>query len=235
MNTALHNEHDEIPQWHITGDWFDVCSCNVPCPCSLAQPPTNNACDAIFAYRIREGHFGKVEIAGLNVVIIGGFTGSIWHGDKLDACVFFDATATDEQRYALQQIFTGQAGGWQAKYVPPILGALRGVEFADITIEIDKSLEHWSVVIPNIVSAKGEALTGPTADPNKRVQTFNATGSEVGPDSGPITWGKCVEGRWHAFGFSQDIPAGQNSKHIPFTWKGPDAEIPFPWSGPRAL
>ena len=22
-----------IPNWKITGDWFDVCKCNVPCPC----------------------------------------------------------------------------------------------------------------------------------------------------------------------------------------------------------
>jgi hypothetical protein len=25
----------EIPQWHISGDWFDVCSCDIACPCIL--------------------------------------------------------------------------------------------------------------------------------------------------------------------------------------------------------
>jgi hypothetical protein len=22
-----------IPNWKVTGDWFDVCKCSVPCPC----------------------------------------------------------------------------------------------------------------------------------------------------------------------------------------------------------
>ncbi len=35
----------EIPQWHIAGDWFDVCSCDIPCPCEFAQAPTNNVCN----------------------------------------------------------------------------------------------------------------------------------------------------------------------------------------------
>ena len=33
----------EIPQWHVAGDWFDVCSCDIACPCIFGQPPTNNA------------------------------------------------------------------------------------------------------------------------------------------------------------------------------------------------
>jgi hypothetical protein len=31
----------EIPGWHITGDWFDNCSCAVVCPCTFAQAPDN--------------------------------------------------------------------------------------------------------------------------------------------------------------------------------------------------
>lgn len=160
---------------------------------------------------------------GLNAVIIASFTGSIWRGDKIDACVFFDAAADQEQRHALQLIFTGQAGGWMKRFIPPILGSLKGVEFAKISVDIDDSLEHWSVEIPQILRGEGEALTGPTADPKKRVQTFNPPGSEVGPTEAAVTWGSSLEGRWEAFGFSQDIPAGQNSKHIPFDWSGPDA------------
>lgn len=213
----------EVPKWRIAGDWIDVCSCNIPCPCSYAQPPTNEICDVVFGYRITDGHFGDTPMKGLHVVIIGGFTGSLWHGDKMDACVYFDAAANPEQRRALELIFTGQAGGWMQQFIPSALGNLRGVEFADISMEVNDSLERWSVEIPNVLSGKGEALTGPTADPTRRVQTINPPGSEVGPTDAPVTWGSSVEGRWDAFGFSQDIPAGQNSKHIPFDWSGPDS------------
>lgn len=25
----------EIPRWHVRGDWFDVCNCNIQCPCTF--------------------------------------------------------------------------------------------------------------------------------------------------------------------------------------------------------
>src|SRR6516164_4684685 len=37
----------EIPGWHITGDWFDNCSCAVACPCTFAQAPDNGACESV--------------------------------------------------------------------------------------------------------------------------------------------------------------------------------------------
>ena len=47
-----------IPGWRLVGDWFDICSCNIPCPCEFAQAPTNNACQGMLAWHIREGHYG---------------------------------------------------------------------------------------------------------------------------------------------------------------------------------
>jgi hypothetical protein len=212
-----------IPSWQVSGDWFDVCSCNVPCPCTFAQAPTGNSCEVLFAYRIAEGRYGETVMDGLKVVMLASLVGNVWDGAKLDACVFFDAAGSAAQRQALEMIFTGKAGGWMKQFMP-VVRTVRGVEFADISIEIDSALEHWRVAIPQKVDASGVALTGPTADPRKRVQTFNAPGSEIGPTDAAVTWGKSVAGRWDAFGFSQDLPAGRNSKHIPFRWSGPDAQ-----------
>jgi hypothetical protein len=36
----------DVPQWHVAGDWFDVCRCDIPCPCEFAQAPTDNWCQA---------------------------------------------------------------------------------------------------------------------------------------------------------------------------------------------
>ena len=223
MTDRIELESNEIPEWRVVGDWIDVCTCNVPCPCTFAQPPTDRMCDVVFAYRIRAGHFGETSLGGLNAVIIASFEGDLWSGSKLDACVYFDAAANPLQRHALESIFTGRAGSWMKEFFP-VVGNLRGVEFAQISVQVDEALERWSVEIPHILSASGEALTGPTADPTRRVQTINPPGSEVGPTDGAETWGKSVEGRWEAFGFSQNIPAGQNSKHIPFEWSGPDPQ-----------
>ena len=68
----------EVPQWRLVGDWFDVCSCTVPCPCTFAQPPTNNHCQGVLAWHIRDGRFGDVRLDGLNVLGVAEFEGNIW-------------------------------------------------------------------------------------------------------------------------------------------------------------
>ncbi len=213
----------EMPPWRVVGDWFDVCSCFVPCPCSFNEAPDGERCEVVFAYHIRTGHFGDVSLAGLNVVIIGAFDGNLYKGDKIDVCAFFDNRATPEQLRALQLIFTGQAGGWQQQYIPAILGELKGAETAQIRIEIDDDLSAWRVEIPDILKASSEAITGPTADPNRRVHVYNIPTSEVGPGSSPMTLGKVVDAAWKAFGFDTTLAPGRNSKHIPFEWAEPGA------------
>ena len=223
MADTSSNGGNAIPDWRVVGDWFDVCSCNVPCPCTFAKPPTDNVCDVVFAYRIRTGHYGETSLGGLSVVLLAALEGNVWDGASVDAGMILDAKADPEQQRALELIFTGQAGGWMAHFCSVITN-FKGIEFGDISIDIDESLERWNVQIPEVLRASGEALTGPTADPGQRVQTSNPPGSEVGPTNGGlVTWGESIDGRWQAFGFEQDIPKGQNSKHIPFEWSGPDA------------
>jgi hypothetical protein len=210
----------QIPQWHAIGDWFDVCSCNVPCPCVFAQPPTNNACDGILAWHIREGRYGDVTLDDLNVLAVSYFEGNIWDGEtKASMGIFFDERADERQREALQSIFGGKAGGWPAGFAD-LIGELRGTEFVPITFEVADDLAHWRAEVPNRVVARAEALTGPTTPPGERVQLVNAPGAEVGP--GQIaTWGKGTAGDVDAFGFKMDL-VGSSSKHFPFDWSGPD-------------
>ena len=68
----------DIPAWWMKGDWFDVCSCNVPCPCGFAQAPTNNRCEGVMAYHVREGAYGDVVLDGLNVILAVTFEGNAW-------------------------------------------------------------------------------------------------------------------------------------------------------------
>ena len=38
---------NNIPSWKVSGDWFDVCKCNIPCPCEFAQAPTFGDCEGV--------------------------------------------------------------------------------------------------------------------------------------------------------------------------------------------
>ena len=212
---------DTIPRWRLVGDWFDTCKCDIPCPCEFAQPPTGNLCEGVLAYHIREGSFGDTTLDGLNLVALGVFEGNVWAGEAAPILgLFIDERADGEQRQALQTIFGGQAGGWPATFAK-LVGEIRGVEFAPISFAIDDNLASWSVEIPDRVEARAEALTGPTTPPGQRVQTLNPPGSEVGP-GGMATWARATINHVDAFGFKWEWD-GKSSKHIPFSWSGPDS------------
>ena len=215
--------NNNIPIWKVSGDFFDVCKCNIPCPCEFAQAPTYGDCDGIMAWHIQKGQYGETSLDGLNVLGLDSFTGNIWAGGgntKLTAALFFDEKANEQQREALQMIFSGKAGGFMAE-LARLIAELRGQDFAPIKFEIADDLSYWSAEIPGKVLAKAEALTGPMTPPGKRVQTINPPGSEVGPGAGGAvaTWGKSTADQADAMGFKWERK-GQSSKHIPFEWSG---------------
>ncbi|WP_067804778.1 DUF1326 domain-containing protein [Actinomadura formosensis] len=209
-----------IPQWHVVGDWFDVCKCSIPCPCTYAQPPTFGDCDGVLAWRIREGRYGDVSLDGLNVLMLGSFVGNVWgeHSDSY-AAVFLDERADDSQRGALGKIFGGEAGGWPARLVEMLAPEIRGLEFSPITISVDDDLAGWRAELPGRIVARGEALTGPTTPEGARVRTINPPGAETGPGQ-IVTWGRALADQVDAYGFTWDWE-GRSSKHIPFDWSGP--------------
>jgi hypothetical protein len=90
-----------IPKWTVCGDWFDVCRCNVPCPCVFAQVPTYDDCNGIMAYNISKGRYGEIPLDGLNVLILDSFKGNIWASDgktKLNLAIFFDEKANEHRK-----------------------------------------------------------------------------------------------------------------------------------------
>lgn len=212
---------NNVPKWNASGDWFDVCKCNIPCPCIFAQTPSYGDCEGVMAYHIKKGQYGETSLDGLNVLMLDYFKGNIWAGEtKLDLALFFDERADEEQRKALNMIFTGKAGGFMRLFAN-IIGEVRGLEYAPIKFEVAEDLAYWSAEIPGKVIAKAEALTGPMTPPGKRVQTINAPGSEVGPGT-VATWGTAVSDEVDApdvrFRWNR---SGRSSKHIPFDWTGP--------------
>jgi hypothetical protein len=210
-----------VPEWQLIGDWFDICSCDIPCPCEFAQAPTNNACQGMLAWHIRNGHFGAIQLNDLSLLALAAFEGNIWAGEtKAVMGLFIDEKADEQQREALQSIFSGQAGGWPASFAA-IIGEVRGVEFVPITFEVAGDLAFWRAEIPGKVMGRAEALTGPTTPPGQRVQTINPPGSEVGPGQ-VATWGQSTEVRTEGFGFRW-TGESRSSKHIPFDWSGPDS------------
>jgi hypothetical protein len=92
-----------VPNWKVLGDWFDVCKCNIPCPCTFAQAPSYGDCQGVLAYHIKNGHYGETSLNGLNVLMVGGFKGNAWAGEIKEAkmAFFFDERGNEKQQEAM--------------------------------------------------------------------------------------------------------------------------------------
>lgn len=44
--TSMPIAHD-IPDWRITGDWWDLCNCAIGCPCNFGSDPTLGYCEGV--------------------------------------------------------------------------------------------------------------------------------------------------------------------------------------------
>ena len=160
-------------------------------PLYIAQTPTYGDCEGVLAYHIKKGNYGDTSLDGLNVIGVSYFKGNIWAGaTKVTVGLFFDERADQQQRDALQMIFSGKAGGFMAEFAK-LIGDVRGIDYAPIRFEVADDLSYCSAEIPGKVLAKASALTGPMTPTGKRVQTLNPPGSEVGPGT-VATWGSAV-------------------------------------------
>src|ERR1022692_3790542 len=93
--------------WHIEGDYFESCNCEVLCPCLLSNAsarPTEGHCDVVLGFHIKRGNYGKVDISGLNAVQALTTPGRMAQGGG-PLGVSVDSSGSNDQRAALEAIF----------------------------------------------------------------------------------------------------------------------------------
>jgi hypothetical protein len=40
----------DVPGWRIAGDWFDLCTCAIGCPCVFGSSPTPGYCEGVLSW-----------------------------------------------------------------------------------------------------------------------------------------------------------------------------------------
>jgi hypothetical protein len=201
--------------WHIKGEYFENCSCQVTCPCFVSSAgllkarPTEGFCDVALAFHIDEGRYGDVDLAGLNVAIAANAPGIMGEGNWA-AAAYLDQRATESQQQALGQIFTGAAGGIMAHLAPLITKHL-GAKVVPITYT--REGKSRSLSIPNVADVQVEAVPG--ADPAKEMVLEN-----VSPFAPRVAQAKATVGKFEDLGLKWDN-TGKNGYYGAIDWSGP--------------
>ena len=139
--------------WKIAGFYFESCNCDVACPCIFLSPPTSGDCTLLVAWHIEQGRFGQIDLDGLNAVLAVYSPPGRMLEVKWKVALYVDERANQDQRDALTQIFSGQAGGHLAG-VAPLIGEVLGVKA--VPIEYRSEGKRRSLRMGDIANAEIE-------------------------------------------------------------------------------
>jgi hypothetical protein len=127
--------------WKISGSYFETCSCDVVCPCtvSLSLGATRDRCNVVLVFNIKSGEVEGTDVSGLKVAAVAD-TPKVMSDGNWRLGVVIDEAASDEQAEKLGGVFSGSLGG-PMEALGPLVGEQLGVERLPIDVEED-GLKH---------------------------------------------------------------------------------------------
>ncbi|MFL5782411.1 MAG: DUF1326 domain-containing protein [Thermoleophilaceae bacterium] len=114
--------------WKLEGEYFENCSCDVPCPCtvSLDLGADRDRCNAFLVFQVESGEVDGVDVSGVTVAAVAD-TPKVMAEGNWRLGVLIDAAASDEQAEKLGAVFGGQLGG-PMEALGPLVTEQLGVE-----------------------------------------------------------------------------------------------------------
>jgi hypothetical protein len=156
-------------KWKMKGHYVKNCNCIATCPCDTVGVPYPHAgCEGMVGMHIVEGNFGKVRLSGLNWAATYHWPGALHEGNGTMQ-PFVDERATPEQRGALLQILSGQAGDTWFEVLASIVTKVHEPQFVPIRFEFDKRKRKARVSIPGFLETVSEPLKVPATGKDQRV------------------------------------------------------------------
>ena len=201
-------------RWQIAGEYFENCNCDVVCPClfspnaPLTSMPTAGACEVAFGFHVDRGSYGDIPLDGLNVALAARTPGVMAEGNW-SVALYLDERADEQQRQALQAIFTGSVGGPVAA-LAPLISTVLGVKTVPITFH--KEGQRRSVEIKSVMQLAVHAL--PSMNPDEEI--WAKTGHPFAPTSLAMAVGD-EKSTWADYGMRWDN-SGTNAHYAPINW-----------------
>ena len=160
-------------KWNIEADYLQACNCDYGCPCEFAAPPTRGDCEGMGAWRINRGNFGAVKLAGLAFAFAARWPKAIHEGNGT-ACLFFDERADTQQRAALLQIASGQAGGLPFEIIVTTFSTVLEPRFVPIDFTVNG--RNSRVRVGDAMDVALEPIKNPVTGEPESVRIEHSTG-----------------------------------------------------------
>lgn len=144
--------------YEVEGQLLEVCTCNILCPCWVGEDPDGGTCDGVLAWHYDKGTVNGVDVTGRTFVILTHIPGNILKGNWR-VVAYVDEGATEAQRNALMDMWTGKLGG-PVKDLAGLIGELLGVEQVPITFNVEGV--RGTLKIGDAIEAELEPYKGAT-------------------------------------------------------------------------
>jgi len=197
--------------WNIEGRYFENCSCEVPCPCtvSLDLGADYDRCRAFLVFHIDSGEVDGVDVGGLTVAAVGD-TPKVMSEGNWRLGVLIDDQASDEQAEKLGAVFGGELGG-PMEALGPLVGEMLGSEKVPMEFSSEGGTHRLKVGDDTEVEVRDIVSWGKeNGEPAKLTGIFHPAGDT-------LTISKASTSRVSAFGldFSNEAKSGFSSQ---FSW-----------------
>jgi hypothetical protein len=197
--------------WSIEGDYFENCSCEVPCPCtvSLDIGADYDRCNFFLVFTVNSGEVEGVDVSGVTVAAVGD-TPKVMAEGNWRLGVLISDNASDEQAEKLGAVFGGQLGG-PMEALGPLVAENLGVERLPMEVYHENGThgirlgDGGEVEVQEIVPFGKE-----NGEPARLVGVFHPAGDD-------LTIAKSTKSQVSAFG-ADFAHLGKSSFASPFSW-----------------
>jgi hypothetical protein len=152
--------------WRIRGSYFESCSCDPICPCRRIDGvpggrSTHGVCMGVLSWLIDEGAADGVDLGGQPVALALTYSDDE-EGSPWTWILYLDSRAADDQRNALEGIFTGRLGGDAETHFPWAWKASELVAVRPVEIDVDHNRRRQLLRIRDRVRVRiGDRYQGP--------------------------------------------------------------------------
>lgn len=197
--------------WKIEGQYFENCSCEVPCPCtvSLDLGADRDRCNAFLVFQVESGEIDGVDVSDLTVAAMLD-TPKVMSEGNWRLGLLVDENASDEQAEKLGAVFSGQLGG-PMEALGPLVGEQLGVERTRLAVSHDDGTHRVEVGDAGEVEVEEIVPFGKEdGQPARLVGIFHPAGDE-------FKIARATKSRISAFGIDFAFEGGSAFAN-PFSW-----------------